>query len=383
MNLADVMGYAPDMQVIDESLMETVLTHRQAYDEGRYAARDVVNVLNERPLSIEGLKALLSSAAREFLEQIAQRAKEETFKFFGNSVEFFTPLYISNYCDSDCTYCGFSAHNKISRLKLKAPEIKKELESIAQTGLKDVLILTGESSKKRDLKYIGEACREASALFSNVGVEIYPLNSDEYAYLHECGADYVIVFQETYSPQAYAKFHLGGSKRSFSYRFHAQERALMGGMRSVGFAALLGLDDFRKDALSTALHAHLLQRKYPHAEIAISCPRLRPTVNKSEISPRDVDEINLFQVICAYRIFLPYANITISTRESPKFRDGVVGVAASKISAGVSTGVGTHSDGEKKGDEQFEISDARTVAQIYESVKKLGLQPVMSNHVYV
>ena len=246
-----------------------------------------------------------------------------------------------------------------------------------------MLILTGESAKKSDLGYIGEVCKEASRLFSNVGIEIYPLNADEYAFLHGCGADYVVVFQETYDPAAYARFHLGGVKRSFAYRFHAQERALMGGMRSVGFAALLGLDDFRKDALATALHAHLIQQKYPHAEIALSCPRLRPAINKAHVGPRDVDERALFQVICAYRLFLPYANITISTRESARFRDGVIAVAANKISAGVSTGVGTHSDKAKKGDEQFEISDARSVDEILGAVRGLNLQPVMSEHIYV
>ena len=157
----------------------------------------------------------------------------------------------------------------------------------------------------------------------------------------------------------------------------------MGGMRSVGFAALLGLDDFRKDALATALHAHLIQQKYPHAEIALSCPRLRPAINKAHVGPRDVDERALLQVICAYRLFLPYANITISTRESARFRDGVIAVAANKISAGVSTGVGTHSDKAKKGDEQFEISDARSVEEILGAVRGLNLQPVMSEHIYV
>jgi len=383
MNLTKTMTYLPDMQVIDESIMDEVLTQREAYNYEVYTQNDVDLALREENLSVEGLKAILSPVAMEFLEPMAIKAKALQQKYFGNSIELFTPLYISNYCDSNCTYCGFSSHNKISRLKLKEDDIKKELKNIAKTGIKDILILTGESSKKHDLVYIGKACIEAAKLFNNVGIEIYPLNSDEYAYLHDCGVDYVIVFQETYSPKAYSKFHLGGSKIVFPYRFHAQERAIMGGMRAVGFAALLGLDDFRKDALSTALHAHLLQKKYPHAEIAISCPRLRPAINKSEISPKDVDEKKLFQIICAYRIFLPYANITISTRENENFRNGIINVAANKISAGVSVGVGTHSQKTKQGDEQFEISDTRSVERVYTDILELGLQPVMSNHIYV
>lgn len=379
----DVMSYTQGMQRIDEGLMNRVLSLRESYEYDRYTKADVTRALKTERVDTEGLRALLSPAAGEFLEEMAVRAQSEMKRHFGNGIELFTPLYISNFCDSDCVYCGFSSHNKISRLRLKIDEIRAELENIAKSGLKDVLILTGESAKKRDLNYIGEACKEASRLFSNVGVEIYPLNSDEYAYLHECGADYAVVFQETYNPKRYAEVHLGGQKMSFAYRFNAQERALMGGMRSVGFAALLGLDDFRKDAFATAIHANFIQQKYPHAEIAISCPRLRPAKNKSEISSGEVDEKSLFQVICAYRIFLPFANITISTRESAKFRNGVIKVAASKISAGVSVGVGTHSDAAKKGDEQFEIDDTRGVDQIYADICALNLQPVMSNHIYV
>lgn len=379
----DVMSYMDGMQRIDESLMNRVLNLRENYNYKSYTKSDVKRALGMSRVDAEGLRALLSPAAGEFLEEMAARAQSEMKRHFGNSIELFTPLYISNFCDSNCVYCGFSSHNKISRLRLKVDEIKTELESIAKSGLKDVLILTGESAKKRDLSYIGEACKEASKVFSNVGVEIYPLNSDEYAYLHECGVDYVIVFQETYSPEKYAKVHVGGQKMSFAYRFNAQERALMGGMRGVGFAALLGLDDFRKDAFATAIHANFIQQKYPHAEIAISCPRLRPAKNKSEVNAGEVDEKSLFQVICAYRIFLPFANITISTRENAKFRNGIIKVAASKISAGVSVGVGTHLDGVKRGDEQFEIDDTRGVDEIYKDILALNLQPVMSNHIYV
>ena len=165
------------------------------------------------------------------------------------------------------------------------------------------------------VSYIGEAVKLARKYFRVIGIEIYPLNVDEYAYLHECGVDYVTVFQETYDDQKYKTLHLGGHKRIFPYRLNAQGRALMGGMRGVGFAALLGLSDFRKDAFATGLHAYLLQRKYPHAEIAFSCPRLRPIINNDKINPKDVHEPQLLQVVCAYRIFMPFASITISTRE--------------------------------------------------------------------
>ena len=235
-----------------------------------------------------------------------------------------------------------------------------------------------------DVEYIGEACKIAKKYFKLIGLEIYPVNSDEYAYLHQCGADFVTVFQETYDPEKYETLHLGGHKRVFPYRFSAQERAVLGGMRGVGFAALLGLSDFRKDAFATGMHAYLLQKKYPHAEIAFSCPRLRPTINHEEINPKDVHETQLLQVIMAYRIFMPFANITISTREGQRFRDNVISIAATKISAGVSTGIGSHVEEiEEKGDEQFVISDDRSVDEVYQAIKDRGLQPVMNDYVYV
>ena len=214
-----------------------------------------------------------------------------------------------------------------------------------------------------------------------IGLEIYPVNSDEYAYLHACGADYVTVFQETYNSDKYETLHLAGHKRIYPYRVNAQERAIRGGMRGVGFGALLGLDDFRKDAFATGYHAYLLQRKYPHAEIAFSCPRLRPIINNDRINPMDVHEKQLLQVVCAYRLFMPFASITVSTRECARVRDNLVGIAATKISAGVSTGIGSHVDDiEDKGDDQFEISDGRNVEEVYNALLSNNLQPVMSDY---
>ena len=207
------------------------------------------------------------------------------------------------------------------------------------------------------------------------------MNSDEYRYLHQCGADFITVFQETYHSDKYETLHLAGHKRIFPYRFHAQERAVLGGMRGVGFAALLGLADFRKDAFATGMHAWLLQRKYPHTEIAFSCPRLRPIINNEKINPKDVHEPQLLQIICAYRIFMPFASITISTRECQRFRDNIINIAATKISAGVGVGVGGH-EGTKKGDEQFEISDSRSVEEVYQAITRQGLMPVMSEYIY-
>lgn len=379
----DHMKYTDDMEAIDSDIMDRVITEMNSYDADIYTAEDVKEALAAETCSVDNFKALLSPAALPFLEEIAQKAQKETRKHFGNSVAIFTPLYIANYCENYCVYCGFNCHNKIKRAQLNYEEIEKEMQAIAATGLEEVLILTGESPNKSSVEYIGEACKIAKKYFKLIGLEVYPMDSKDYAYLHECGADFVTVFQETYNSDKYKTLHLGGRKRIFPYRLNAQERAIMGGMRGVGFAALLGLDDFRKDALATGMHAYLLQKKYPHAEIAFSCPRLRPIINNDKINPKDVHEPQLLQIICAYRIFMPFASITISTRECERFRDNIIQIAATKISAGVNVGIGGHSQEEEKGDEQFEISDGRSVDEIYHMIEDNGMQPVMTDYIYV
>ena len=383
-NRIDHMTYLPDMEVLESDVQRKVIERMEQYDYDKYTAKDVKAALSHEVCTVEDFEALLSPAALPYLEEMAQRAQKETRKHFGNSVYMFTPLYIANYCENYCIYCGFNCHNKIRRAKLNDEQIEEEMQAIAKTGLQEILILTGESKKMSDVEYIGRACQIARKYFKVIGLEVYPMNSDEYAYLHQCGADYVTVFQETYNSDKYETLHRAGHKRIFPYRLTAQERALKGGMRGVGFAALLGLDDFRKDALATGYHAYLLQRKYPHAEIAFSCPRLRPIINNDKINPKDVHEPQLLQVITAYRIFMPFASITISTRECERVRNNVIRIAATKISAGVSVGIGEHIEGnDNVGDAQFEISDGRNVKEVFEAIESEGLQPVMSDYIYV
>lgn len=384
------MEYMPGMEIIKSDIRETVMAHVEEYDYDKYTTRDVRAALDHETCSVEDFKALLSPAAAPFLEEMAQKARIETGKHFGNTVYLFTPLYIANYCENYCVYCGFNCYNHINRMKLNMEQIEKEMQVIADSGMEEILILTGESRTMSDVKYIGEACKLARKYFRMVGVEIYPVNTDEYQYLHECGVDYVTVFQETYDNVKYETLHLMGHKRVWPYRFDAQERALRGGMRGVAFSALLGLSDFRKDALASALHVYYLQRKYPHAEMSLSCPRLRPIINNDKINPLDVGEKELCQVLCAYRIFMPFVGITVSSRESKSFRDGIVKIAATKVSAGVSTGIGDHESkytGKEaenaEGDEQFEINDDRSFETMYEDMSEEGLQPVLNDYLYV
>lgn len=384
------MEYLPGMEQIDSNVCSEVMGQVQTYDYEKYTAKDVRAALEHATCTVEDFKALLSPAAESFLEQMAERARLETGKHFGNTVYLFTPLYIANYCENYCVYCGFNCYNHISRMKLSMEQIEHEMQVIADSGMEEILILTGESRSKSDVPYIGEACKLARKYFRMVGLEIYPVNTEEYRYLHECGADYVTVFQETYDAKKYETLHLAGHKRVWPYRFDAQERALMGGMRGVAFSALLGLSDFRKDALASALHVYYLQRKYPHAEMSLSCPRLRPIINNDKINPLDVHEKQLCQILCAYRIFLPFVGITVSSRESAEFRNGIVKIAATKVSAGVSTGIGDHESkysGKetdcKQGDEQFEIDDSRSLEKMYQDMSGEGLQPVLNDYLYV
>ena len=384
------MEYLPYMDQLDSNIRETVMEQVGGFDPGSYTVREVRAALDHERCSLEDFKALLSPAAEPFLEEMAQRARMETSRHFGNTVYLFTPLYIANYCENYCVYCGFNCYNHIKRMRLTLEQIEHEMQVIAQSGMEEILILTGESRARSDVEYIGEACRLARKYFRMVGLEIYPVNTEEYRYLHQCGADYVTVFQETYDPDKYETLHLQGRKRVWPYRFEAQERALRGGMRGVACSALLGLSDFRTDALASALHVYYLQRKYPQAELSLSCPRLRPILNNDKIGPQDVGERQLCQILCAYRIFLPYVGITVSSRESAAFRDGIVKIAATKVSAGVSTGIGDHEskytgvagDGEQ-GDEQFQINDGRSFSRMYRDMEQEGLQPVLNDYLYV
>lgn len=383
--LIDHMKYLPGMEVIDSDMLDQVVAIRNSFNNDDFTDKDVRLALSKEHLDPRDFMALLSTAAAPFLEEMAQKAHLVTRRHFGNNITILAPIYFANYCDNYCIYCGFNSHNKIKRARLTDEELHRECKNIADTGIEEVIMLTGESPKMSDIKYIGNAVKIARQYFRVINMEIYPVNSEDYKYLHECGADYVTVFQETYNSDKYATLHLAGHKRIFPYRFYSQERAILGGMRGVGFAALLGLDDYQKDALATGMHAWLMQRKYPHAEISLSCPRLCPIINNDKINPKDVDERKLTQIICAYRLFMPYACIVVSSRESARYRNAIMKIAATKVSASVCVGIGGHleNDGSEMGDEQFEITDSRSFDQMYSDIKGMGLQPVTSEYIYL
>ncbi|MFV0499536.1 MAG: 2-iminoacetate synthase ThiH [Bacilli bacterium] len=368
------------MKNINSQVLSKVLTSVDSYDYNSYTANDVKQVLKKQNITIDDFKVLLSPAAMEFLEQMAKRAKADTKRYFGNNIKLFTPLYISNYCDNHCIYCGFNCTNKIKRAKLSYEEIEIQMKNISKSNLEEILILTGESAFKSNLKYIGEACRIATKYFKVVGIEVYALDLEDYEYLHGCGVDYVTIFQETYDKEKYKNVHLKGLKTDFDYRFNTQERALMAKMRGVTFGALLGLADFRKDAYATGLHISHIHKKFPTAELSVACPRLCLTETSNTIGKEGISERELLQVILAYRLALPFITIVISSREQPKFRDNVIGLVANKISAGVSTSVGDNGS-ENHGSSQFIISDGRSVDEIVKMIKSKKLQPVYCDYI--
>ena len=385
MNIKSVNDYFPEMDIIKSDIKDKVLRAYEEVKDIEVSEVDVLKSLNARELTDRDFYNLLSDKAEDHLEEMAELAKEKRRRYFGNNVCLFSPIYIANYCENSCRYCGFRAKSDIKRAKLNNEEIEEEMKALAATGIEDVLILTGESERFSSVAYIADACRVASKYFKVVGIEVYPTNIDSYKILREAGADFVTVFQESYNKEAFDYYHPAGHKRSFNYRIDTQERALMAGFRGVGFGALFGLADPIEDAFKLAIHAKEIQKKYPHAEIAISLPRIRPTHGADDtLNFNIVDDKKFFQIMLAIRIFLPFASITLSTRESKDFRDLAVKYGATKISASVDTSIGHRSKkSADEGDEQFEIDDARSTKDAYEDLKKIGMTPVFTDYINV
>ncbi|MDR1085186.1 MAG: 2-iminoacetate synthase ThiH [Deltaproteobacteria bacterium] len=349
-----------------------------AFDFSSVTTQKARRVLERESLTVEDLAALLSPAAENYLEPMAQRAMDLTKRFFGRNINLFTPLYLSNYCLNLCAYCGFSFSNKIRRGRLNFLEIEKELLAVKETGLKDILLLTGDNRAKSGPAYIAEAVKLAAGLFPSVGLEVYPLKTEEYAQVKKAGADYVCVYQETYDPDLYGRVHLKGPKRDYLFRLESQSRALSAGIRGASLGALLGLGDFRRDVLAMGVHGLYLSRKFPASDLAYSVPRLRPVIGTRETF-NEISEKNLFQIILALRIFSPSFGLTLSTREQPSFRDRLMGIGVNRLSAGVSTSVGGYA-GEDHGDNQFLKSDSRDVGEVCRAVITRGFQPVFTDY---
>ncbi|TDA65627.1 MAG: 2-iminoacetate synthase ThiH [Clostridia bacterium] len=341
-------------------------------------AGDVERALAREALTERDYLALLSPAARSFLEPMAQRARRLSIQHFGRVIVLYTPLYLSNYCVNRCLYCGLSASNQIARKTLTPEEIEAEGRAIAGTGLRHLLLLTGEARRHAPLGYLVEAVKLLRPYFSSLSIEVYPLETEEYRTLLREGVDGLTVYQEVYDEEVYAQVHPAGPKRDYRFRLEAPERACQAGMVSVNIGALLGLNDWRREAFVTGLHAAYLQDHYWATEVAVSFPRLRPHAGSSFVPTVEVTDADLVQMMLALRLYRPRLGITISTRERPELRDRLVMLGVTRLSAGSSTEVGGRTTADK-GEAQFEVADRRTVAEIYQMVLRQGYQPVFKD----
>lgn len=332
--------------------------------------------LAKEHLSEQDFLALLSPAASAYLEPMAKKAHALTVQYFGRTIQLYIPLYISNFCSNECVYCGFHRGNKIRRKKLTLADIELEAKAIAATGMRHLLLLTGEAPSVTPIDYLEEAVRLLKRYFASVAIEIFPLDEDEYRRLQIAGVDSLTLYQEVYDEKRYGLVHRYGKKTDYHYRLDAPERGARAGYRMVNIGPLLGLGEVRSEIFLSALHGRYLEDKYLQTEISLSLPRMNPA--EGDYQPDFVaDDRTFVQCMMALRCFLPRAGITVSTRERAIFRDNLIKLGATRFSAGSCTGVGGYGEANNNtGTPQFEITDERTVAEVARAIKDAGYQPV-------
>ncbi|WP_263080284.1 2-iminoacetate synthase ThiH [Endozoicomonas sp. Mp262] len=338
-------------------------------------AADVEQALGSNRLSHDQFLALISPAAEPFLEALARKSLTLTRQRFGNTVQLYIPLYLSNKCTNVCTYCGFSIGNKIRRKTLSMAELDREVAAIKALGFDHILLVTGEAQGTVGTPYFKEVIRRIRPHFSHISLEVQPLEQEEYKSLMAEGLDAVLVYQETYNRPAYARYHLQGSKKDFDYRLETADRLGKAGIDKIGIGALIGLEDWRTDAAFVAAHLDYLEKTYWRTRYSLSFPRLRPC--EGEFQPVSIiSDKQLVQLICAYRLFKPEVELSLSTRESEQFRDNVLPLGITTMSAYSSTQPGGYADRTNSALEQFAIDDGRHPAEIATAIKAKGLEPV-------
>ncbi|KVV14545.1 2-iminoacetate synthase ThiH [Flavobacterium sp. TAB 87] len=338
------------------------------------SASEVEHALAKTKRNLDDFIALISPAAQPYLEQMAQECHELTKKRFGKTIQMYAPLYLSNECQNICTYCGFSLDNKIKRKTLLDSEIKQEVAVLKRLGFDHVLLVTGEANYTVNINYFLNAIALIKKDFSIISVEVQPLSQQEYERLHQAGVYSVLVYQETYHQEVYKKYHTKGKKSNFDFRLETPDRIGKAGIHKIGLGVLLGLEDWRTDSFFNALHLDYLQKTYWQTKYSVSFPRLRPA--EGMIEPNFImDDKDLTQLICAYRLWNEDLEISISTRENQKFRDNIIAIGTTSMSAGSKTNPGGYAV-DKQSLEQFEISDERSVTEIAEVIAAKGYEPV-------
>lgn len=344
---------------------------------------DVEQVLAKEEVSMQDFIVLLSPIAELYLEQMAEKAREITLRHFGRTIQLYAPIYASNYCVNQCLYCSFSARNRGLRRKLSLEEVEQEAAFIAEAGLRQILLLTGESKKESPPGYIRDCVNILRKHFSSIAVEVYPLVEEDYRLLVKNGADGLTIYQETYNEDIYEKVHPAGPKKNFRFRLETAERGAGAGMRQVNIGALLGLADWRKDVFFLGMHAQYLQDRFPDVEIGISVPRLRPHTGAFQ-NLHIVSDKNMVQIILAMRILMPRLGISLSTRENSRFRDHLIPLGITRMSAGSATSVGGYkvSSYNNYTFSQFQIADERSVPEVMARIRQEGYEPVFNDWIF-
>jgi 2-iminoacetate synthase len=345
---------------------------------GTATEADVRQALRHRDPGTREFAALLSPAAAPFLETMAQRALAMTRRQFGRTISLYVPLYLSNFCNGGCAYCGFAADRSLTRCRLENPAILEEVAALKAQGFEDVLLLTGEETPQADFDYLRACVALVSGQVHHVTVEAFGMTTEQYAGLSEAGCTGVTLYQETYDPERYEALHRWGAKRDYPFRTVAPARALSGGMRTVGMGVLLGITEPVQDLVCLYEHVRKLQKTYWKAGFSVSFPRIRHQLGGFE-SAFEVTDHQLAQMIFAFRICLPQCPLVLSTRENPAFRDGMAGVGISRMSVASRTTVGGYSDDKHSDTGQFDVSDDRDVETFCAMLKARELDPVFKN----
>jgi 2-iminoacetate synthase len=335
---------------------------------------DVESALHTDRLGLDDYQALISPAGEAYLEPMAVRAHEITKQRFGNNILMYVPIYLSNECTNGCVYCGFNACNKINRKTLRMEEIEEDARALNQNGFRHVLLLTGEAPTRVGNDYLVEAVQRIKHLFGSISIEVYPMGTDGYKQMVEAGVDGLTIYQETYDPVLYEKLHPFGRKRDYRWRLETPERAGEAGLRKIGIGALLGLGNFYSETFFTGLHALFLARRYWRTQVTVSFPRIRPA--DGGFAPLyQVSDKQMVQGICAIRLLIPDAGLVLSTRESARFRDNLIPLGITQMSAGSCTAPGGYAH-EDKSTGQFSIDDDRSPAEISRMIRAKGYEAV-------
>ncbi|MGD9010081.1 MAG: 2-iminoacetate synthase ThiH [Desulfobacteraceae bacterium] len=360
------------------SFFDTIESYRDFNFQAFFAEvrpRDIDRALKREKLSARDFLVLLSPLSADFLEPMAQKAHRLTVQYFGRTIQLFIPLYISNHCTNECVYCGFNRRHGIERRKLSLSQIESEAKAIAATGMRHLLLLTGEARSETPLDYLEKSVRLLKKYFASVAIEMFPMQEDEYRRLKAAGVDGLTLYQEVYDQTRYGQLHKAGKKTDYRYRLDAPERGAQAGFRMVNIGPLLGLGEIRSEVFLSGLHAEYLTDKYLQTEISISLPRINPAEGDYTAEYCAGDR-QFVQFVSALRCFLPRAGITVSTRENAAFRDHLIRLGATRFSAGSCTGVGGYAEQRTEDTPQFEITDQRSVEQVVAAIKDNGYQPV-------